>query len=153
MQAHENVFSHAGGEVEENPDSVRCDDFPLHCHCLVCSWAEAMWQQIQASRQAAESNCIDNNAQDHARTITHAFMHTLMYLSMHESEHALLAHTPHYRRTIVPVYVQTKSCACTRENSILREYTQARTHTLPPSLSLTKGRSCVKLRCAALMNE
>ena len=58
-------------------------------------------------RRAAESNCIDNNAQEHARTITHAFVHTLMYLSMHESKHALFAHTASY--------VQTKPYACTRK--------------------------------------
>lgn len=39
------------GEVKKNRDSVRCEHFPLHCRCLACSRAEAMWQRIRASRR------------------------------------------------------------------------------------------------------
>jgi len=84
-----NIFLQAGGEVAWNSDDVRI----FLCTAAVSCVPEQkdMWQQR------------DSNAQKHARTITHPFMHTPMYFSMHGSKHALLAHILSYRRTIVSV--------------------------------------------------
>lgn len=134
---------------KENPDNVRCDDFPLHCCCcLVCSWAEAMWQQIQASRRWRANAHTTMHRSTHTRTITPAFMCMLMKLSM------LHWHILVTKYTLFPLmYVQAKSFMKTSVRwKVTAPQTGIQDCTLPlliSCLSLSKGQWCVKLRRAA----
>lgn len=131
-------FSRASGEIKKI--LTMWDGIIFLCTAAASCVPGRVHVTADPSRQAAGSNRIDNNTQEHARTITHSFMQALMYLSMHEREHGL--HTLSHRHTILSVHVKTKiMCMYQGKQHIERLYTDMQPHKPAHSLCLAQSSS------------